>query len=135
MGLDITVGILIQCLQDRYEDSKERFDDYQSDLARVNHTLSYEGYPEHDEPTQARGRVPWSRRMWGYGGLHYLRRIAAHLWAGNDLPSPGDDHPERDPVLADCYDLLYDGNPNDFSHLIYHSDSTGYYLPMDFKTV
>ncbi len=138
MGLDITVGVLIECLNDPGEDGKARFADYQADLARVNQTLRYESYAEHDEPIQKRGGAPWSRRMWGYAGLHYLRRVAAHLWAGNDLPSPGNNQAASkagDPVLDECYSMLYQRNPNSFPHLIFHSDSNGYYLPLDFKTV
>ena len=46
--------------------------------------------------------------MYGYSGLHYLRRIAAYLWADKPIPSPGKDNPEKDPLLEKYYSSLGD---------------------------
>jgi hypothetical protein len=89
------------------------------------------GLPPHSEPDIANDSEIFSCQMWGYSGLHYLRRLAAYLAAGKDVPGPGDDSSAEDPVLADFYDLLAPG----FEHLLMHSDAEGFYAPLDFKDV
>jgi hypothetical protein len=74
--------------------------------------------------------------MYGYSGLHYLRRIAAHLASGNGLSPPGDDKASDDPILRGLYAQFR--NPSrskQFQHLIHHSDADGFYLPLAFQDV
>jgi hypothetical protein len=79
--------------------------------------------------------------MYDYSGLHYLRRIAAHLALGRDVPPPGDDGAASDPVLKDYYRIFdasftrgeASGMP--YQHLIVHGDAEGYYLPVEFEDV
>jgi hypothetical protein len=78
--------------------------------------------------------------MWSYSGLHYLRRIAAHLWADQPLPPPGTEEdirdPIRDPFVDRALSLIYSPtHPAAAEHLIVHSDSQGYYLPRSFAEV
>ncbi len=89
--------------------------------------------------------------MYGYSGLHYLRRIAAHLDLSGKLPSPGDKDASNDAFLQKYYQLV-EGKPSRFfnrlrllqrpstqkkafDHLVFHSDAEGYYLPQDFPAV
>jgi len=85
--------------------------------------------------------------MLGYSGLHYLRRIAAYLASGRDLPAPGDEDAPEDPVLIAAYErgprhaVVLDGpaetigTPADaagaFDHLLHHNDAEGFYVPVD----
>lgn len=96
MGLSVGVGGLIG------ED--EEGDEYHlRAFSRVNAKLKAMGLPEHHEP-----EVPEDRRdgfdMYGYVGLHYLRRVAAHLWFSNRLPPPGNEQAvHEDPVVEAYY--------------------------------
>jgi hypothetical protein len=71
MGLAICVGILATL-----EDDPEGRAYHQEQLARVNTFLSARGSPTHAEPAACEA---WHVEMFGYSGLHYLRRVAAHL--------------------------------------------------------
>ena len=79
--------------------------------------------------------------MLGYSGLHYLRRLAAHLALKGELPPPGDETASKDPVLGDYYKIFDATSARGeamvmpFQHLIVHSDSEGFYLPAEFETV
>ena len=68
--------------------------------------------------------------MYGYSGLHYLRRFAAYLDLKGTIPDPGDQESSKDPVLAKYYQ-----RGGTFDHLIQHSDAEGYYLPSEFPQV
>jgi len=83
-----------------------------------------------------------------YGVIHHLRRVAAHLWTGRPVPPPipAEELETRpasgDPVLRQFYEeslpgpLDKEGRSVDlkegYSHLIYHSDCSGYYMPVMF---
>ncbi len=144
MGLDIVVGMLA----DLAESDEEGFATLKKSFDSLNGVLRSKGLPEHREPESA-DWVSWSAQMYGYSGLHYVRRLGAHLWSGNALPAPwGKDRPE-DPVLEAIHKhgeprasgffgkLLGKtkslGRP--FEHLIIHSDCEGYYVPIDFERV
>jgi hypothetical protein len=87
--------------------------------------------------------------MFGYSGLHYLRRIAAHLDRGLALPAPGDDSAAEDPILAEFFETVSGPSPGllgrlfakkspfqrQYDHILIHSDAEGYYLPIDFPSV
>ena len=86
--------------------------------------------------------------MFGYSGLHYLRRIAAHLNIRGALPEPGGEDVPEDRVLKEYYalagasgrsffDRLFGRKSivRDYDHLILHSDAEGYYVPQDFREV
>lgn len=93
----------------------------------------------------------YSAEMYGYSGLHYLRRIAAHIWNGNMEAVPGNADLSKDVVLKkyyDQYELLTEqkksifnirkrkaSRTSRFEHLIIHSDTEGYYIPLDFEKV
>jgi hypothetical protein len=132
MGLDLIVGILA----DSKGSDVEGYEYFKAQFEAVNNALQAEGLPTHHEPEDAKEPLPWSHQMWGYSGLHYLRRIAANLWIRNELAEPGDENAHEDPALRDCYEELADlSSASKFPHLIYHSDAEGFYLPIPFDDV
>ncbi|WP_038158569.1 hypothetical protein [Verrucomicrobium sp. BvORR106] len=132
MGLSIEVGIVTDLLE-HDEEGAEYFVEQFSTLSRYLATV---GLRPHVDPEDVE---VWSCDMYGYSGLHYLRRFAAHVHYGLKLPSPGDDHASKDPMLARYYAdfdrRAANGTPGSFDHLILHSDAEGYYLPQDFEAV
>ena len=142
MGLDLIVGIRAAVVDDAGSAWLA------SMLERTNRFLALAGMPPHDEPRPT--EEPWSVQMWGYGGLHDLRRLAAYLRAGLE-PEPlrlGEDATE-DPVLGRYYGeagwdvgpdglstLATGGGPErNFDHLVFHGDAEGIYLPRAFEPV
>ncbi len=142
MGLALSVGILA----DLRENDEDGYEYFKSQLEALNRYLQRTNIREHMEPEDCE---VWSADMFGYSGLHYLRRIAAHLDLTGRLPSPGGDDSSKDPILEKYYQaadgvrasfisrLL--GKQKDFKrsfdHLILHSDAEGFYLPIDFPGV
>jgi hypothetical protein len=136
MGLSLSVGILAELAKL----DAEGYEYHQRQFAKLNQSLLAAGQAPHDEQSVPGGRAPWSCAMWGYSGLHYLRRIAAHLWADQPLPPPGTEEDVRDPVRDPYVDracsLHYSpSHPASAAHLIWHSDAQGYYLPVAFSEV
>ena len=115
MGLSIQVGGFEE--QDMYES--------------LSAALVEAGLPPHKEPVISDESAIFSCQMWGYSGLHYLRRVAAYLGTECEVPGPGDQNSGDDPVLEEFYDLLAPG----FEHLLMHSDAEGFYSPLDFEDV
>lgn len=91
-------------------------------------------------------------QMWGYNGLHYLRRVAAYLALEGLLPHSDQlDQVTDDPVLNRFYAQhsqfldrpkpgmwnLFRKSPQkpQFEHLMLHSDSEGVYLPREMSAV
>ena len=143
MGLVVEVGFLIDVLQE----DPEAADEFREQLAAVNRVLVANGLPEHHEPEDAEWEV-LSYDMFGYSGLHYLRRVAAHLATRGSLPLPGDDRAAEDPVLRGYHGRSESklrrlfklrapdfGTARKFSHLIDHSDAEGFYVPIHFDAV
>ena len=144
MGLTLVVGALAEA----HELDGENAARLEAQFAAVNKALVAAGLPTHSEPTSLAAERRWSGDMYGYSGVHYLRRIAAYVAAGRSLPRPGDDGASDDPVL-DAYFAVVDGRAptlfgrmlgrpkpaRAFDHLIVHSDAEGYYLPLEFRDV
>jgi hypothetical protein len=142
VGLDVAVGFIAEIKANDPESSG----DFQEYFVHVNGVLKEAGLPEHVEPTECES---WGAQMFGYSGLHYLRRLAAHLDAGLPLPRPGDENSSNDRVLAAYFDDVMGKSPGfvarlvkrvprftrGFDHLIVHSDAEGFYLPQDFPQV
>ncbi len=99
--------------------------------ASLSQALVEAGLPAHKEPHSPEDDGIFSCQMWGYSGLHYLRRLAAYIGLDKKVPGPGGDNPAGDPVLEEYYDYLAPG----FEHLVMHSDSEGFYVPQDFEDV
>ncbi|PQO41409.1 hypothetical protein [Blastopirellula marina] len=134
MGLALEVGILA----DLKTADEEGYDHIREQLSLVNQLLAANQLPAHNEPEE----IPvFSCGMFGYSGLHYLRRIAAHLLVNDAVPEPCVDQPTEDPAMFDCYDeiaTMQDARSDEwkrFDHLLCHSDAEGYYLPQEFDEV
>jgi hypothetical protein len=114
---------------------------FEQQVEAINGVLESFGLPPHREPFDVEDERTFECDMVGYSGLHYLRRIAAHLALGQELPPPGDDEAASDPVLSDYYRIFDEsfargeaaGMP--YQHLIVHGDAEGYYLPVEFEDV
>jgi hypothetical protein len=90
------------------------------------------GLPAHVEPEEL--DEVFSCNMLGYSGLHYLRRVGAHIALGRTIPPPGDNNAANDPILArEYWDRFTAGERLKYQHLIVHSDAEGFYVPIDFE--
>jgi hypothetical protein len=78
MGLSINVGFLADL--NGHEEGAQWFRD---DMQRLNQIPISSGLQPHMELEDC---PPWSADMFGYSGIHYLRRIAAHLNLRGSLP-------------------------------------------------
>lgn len=140
MGLSIEVGILAD-LNDNDQEGAQRF---RKEIDTLNRFLASEGLASHVEPESCE---VFSCDMWGYSGLHYLRRVAAHLDLRKRLPPPGDDDSAKDPVLGQYFQMVDNSSAGfltrlfgrqstrTFDHLIVHGDAEGLYLPVDLDRV
>ena len=138
MGLSISVGLGAEVREDGDDETLAYLEDQ---FEVINDLLESFGLPAHREPYDLKADQTLALDMFGYSGLHYLRRVAAHLALGEELPPPGDEEAASDPVLAEYYRLydehLAEGKAAEmrFQHLIMHSDVEGFYLPADFPEV
>ncbi|KDN86498.1 hypothetical protein [Kitasatospora cheerisanensis] len=127
MGLDVVVGALIGAEEDTA-------DWFRGECATIRAVLEREGLPAWQEPLEGQ---QFGDRVWGYSGLHTLRRLAAHLAADGRLPEPlaEGERASQDPVLQRMYEDIPDDPAGPFDHLIHHSDCEGYYVPVEFGPV
>ncbi|MET0626654.1 MAG: hypothetical protein ABW250_27220 [Pyrinomonadaceae bacterium] len=137
MGLVISVGLP----PETREGDPEYLEYFDGQVEAINSVLDSFGLPEYQEPFDIEEERTFEFDMLGYAGLHYLRRLAAHLALKGELPPPGEGDAASDPVLGDYY-RIFDasfargeaaGMP--FQHLIVHGDAEGYYLPVEFEEV
>src|SRR5215207_1769146 len=132
MGLEVVVGYAAS-LDD---DEGESLTRYVDQIAAVQRALAEAELPGWHEPVKLNQDFD-GFEMLGYSGLHYLRRIAAHLAAGRGLPRPGDEDAPDDPMLHKVHEdgprhaVIVDGpleiigDPDDavgsFDHLLHHN--------------
>src|SRR3970040_125744 len=142
MGLALSVGLL----SDLKKNDPEGSATFSSYFGEVNKLLTANNLPSHVEPD---GVAPWDAEMFGYSGLHYLRRLAAYVDSGLELPPPGNADSSDDERLAAYFGHVTGEQPGmfksllrkvprfrrEFDHLIVHSDAEGFYLPLDFPDV
>jgi hypothetical protein len=144
LGLSLSVGYLADLLSGDPEGSTEvsRY------FERLNEALVGAGYKPHREPVELDESLRFSCDMWGYSGLHQLRRIAAYAAFGLPMPPPLAKDATDDPVLKRYYAEVTQqsslvahifrsrrGDSLRYQHLIVHSDAEGYYVPQDFPKV
>ncbi|PNW29146.1 hypothetical protein [Formosa algae] len=131
MGLTISTGILA----DFKENEPEGYEAYKIIFDNINVILEANNVAPHYEP-ETLHITPLQFGGFPYSFLHHLRRFAAHVWENRDnenldwtpSPFPTDDEPGADPVLEDHYSYMS-------SHLLTHSDSEGFYIPVDLPEV
>lgn len=141
MGLAIEVGLLARMLSDDEEGAVW----VREELGKLSPYLESCGLRAHTEPESC---PSFSAELYGYSGLHSLRRVAAYLELRGKLPEPGTQDAAQDSVLAEYFALLekpalsvfsrlFARKPKarSFDHLIFHSDAEGFYLPQDFEAV
>src|SRR5579864_5137770 len=154
MGLALSVGIL----EDLRENDAEGYEMFRDYFRQVNQALEHEGLPAHNEPNEVAREHRVSFEMFGYSGLHYLRRIAAHKHYTGLLPPPGNNGAGDDPLLQNyCRDANVQWEqgltrlvrsferlqrnralkvpPRKFDHLIDHSDCESFCLPIRFTRI
>jgi len=144
VGLSLSVGYLADVISGDPEGSIQ----VSSCFERLNEALAAAGRKPHLEPVELDVSSRFSCDMWGYSGLHHLRRIAAHAAFGRPLPPPVSNGATDDPVLKRYYaDVsesptwfarLFRSRSADrlrYQHVIVHSDAEGYYIPQDFPDV
>jgi hypothetical protein len=149
MGLDIAVGLLSEL----EAEDPEGADYHRGVIGSLNEVLSEAGHPPHSEPVGLPSEQTYSAQMWGYGGLHHVRRLAASLALEKRLPLPCSyEEASNDPILDRFYSLherfrtsksrsglsaLFRKAPEKppFEHLILHSDAEGFYLPRQMESV
>jgi hypothetical protein len=142
MGLDIRVGML-SALE---EEDPEAAQFHRALLGDLNAVLAEAGQAPHEEPVSLAPDECFEAQMWGYGGLHHVRRLAAHLDLSGHLPPVCTyESATDDPLLAQYYAQcdrhfvparrgLFSRfgtkpQPPRFLHLVCHSDCEGFYLP------
>lgn len=138
MGLSISVGLVSRL---RAEGDDEALEYFGRQFEIINELLESFGLPPHREPDEPAADDFFTVAIYG-DGLHYLRRVAAHLALEEELPPPGDEEEAADDPLLREYYQLYDESLADgkaalmsFQHLIIHSDTEGFYLPVEFDEV
>src|ERR1700754_1418876 len=95
MGLDVVVGVFGEFDEDECAEFAE-------DFAVVRRILSAAELPDWQEPRLNEDNVVL-QDMYGYSGLHHLRRVAAHLASSGTVPATADKSPVHDPVLKDAF--------------------------------
>jgi hypothetical protein len=129
MGLTIVVGILAGTEDEDAGHVRAHF-------AVIRELLDRAGAGQWAEP-ELNERDILEGDMWGYSGLHTVRRVAVHLAAAGTLPDPlAQAHKAADdPLLTKAYAKFPAEPAGPFDHLIHHSDCEGYYVPVDFEQV
>jgi hypothetical protein len=128
MGLSISVGVLAYLI----ENDEEGANGLAATLRGVNEVLIEHDQPTYEEPEQVPPLVSRAALTgFSYAFLHYLRRFYANIahdpkW----IPTLTPDHESAtdDPILDEEMYMMS-------SHLLCHSDSDGFYLPIDFDEI
>jgi hypothetical protein len=127
MGLAVIVGMLADLTQNDPEGAEW----LRKSFAGVNQVLEEAGLPQHVEPIAIAPRSRAAQTGYPYSYLHHLRRFYAYVqydrhWSPRPTP-PGIDS-AKDPMLRRELSMLS-------SHPLCHSDSEGFYLPIEFDSV
>ncbi|MEW6736141.1 MAG: hypothetical protein AB1489_32910, partial [Acidobacteriota bacterium] len=127
MGLVIAVFDLAELVSDEEIEAWE-LAEFKETYDQLNKFLLKMGLPEHIEPEEIPDGVIYRGEIVGfpYSCIHYLRRAYIYQKLGLTL-TPCSDGASSDPVLTAEYQ-----SPQIDSHLIHFSDSSGFYVPIDF---
>lgn len=152
MGLDLVVGWLAQAAR---EEDPETFARLREPYLALNEILLANRLPPHVEPLDIVEADMFEARMWGYGGLHSVRRLGAFWALKGRLPTTEELQVEasEDPVVDELYavhdaygyvikpdrralDFFTANLPKPrYQHLLCHSDCEGFYVPLSFDLV
>lgn len=128
MGLAVEVGMLAYLVVEDTEGAEW----LRGSFAKVNDVLAENSLPLHDEPEQLPAMTNRAAILsYPYSFLHHLRRVYARATNDPDWtpsPTPQGENPADDPVLDEEMYMMS-------SHLLCHSDSDGFYLPVEFDEV
>jgi hypothetical protein len=133
MGLYVAVGYLDEmkaCDSEGYEWAQKEFE-------QLYRYLKTEGYSDWREPEQLPALGLRSHvSSFPYHTIHYLRRVYA-LWSRLDDKSDPQSTivPMTESETIDDYDMLIEDETSILmSHLLCHSDTSGWYVPIDFSS-
>jgi hypothetical protein len=145
MALELRVGVLAGPSERAEASEVARFRDQ---FSKINAFLAERNIPAHEEPNDLGGKEPLSIRMIGYSGLSELRWVAVNILERGMFPSkplgpgsgpvdPLEEYFQKDLARALPQEMLDKAHPTPFGfrHLLWHSDSDGFYLPIFFKQV
>lgn len=123
MGLGVEVGVLSDMLVHDPEGASW----FNDELTGMNEVLKDKGLPVHREPRRLPDFTLRGVMGFPYNFVHHLRR--AYVFAKRGEPAPdGDLAPAHVDAVAEEENL-------DASHLLCHSDSEGYYVPIEFAPI
>ena len=125
MSLAVSVGVLAA----EHDADPEAVEWLRAGFHEVNRVLAAHGLPLHQEPEHLPDfRYRGQLLSFPYSWLHYLRRALAFARQAPDQFCPVMDgtSPTEDERLDKEYSVFLD------SHLICHSDTEGFYVPIDF---
>lgn len=115
----------------QYRKARNRF-------TRLSACLRANGVKSYLEPFHLPEASSFSCQMWGYSGLHHLRRFAAYIALERPMYAPARALPqEDDETVQKYYSIAGDGTRSDlpFQHLMLHSDADGFYAPANFTRI
>jgi hypothetical protein len=133
MGLNLMVGYLAEA----EEEDPETATDVQMQYSIVSECVAAATGAVFNEPLHLPRESRFSCEMFGYAGLHHLRRLAAYKALDVALYAPSSECPNDDPVVRRYYQLVGNGDVSDlpFQHLMLHGDAEGCYVPVEFVRV
>ncbi|MDO6675026.1 hypothetical protein Q4517_05640 [Tenacibaculum sp. 1_MG-2023] len=126
MGLYVTSGALASFK----EIDEEAFEHYTSVFKNINKLLELDGITPYKEPEELESK-PLEVGGFPYEYIHHLRRFYAYCAEYEDwIPTPfsPDAYPSEDSLVEDHTSLLT-------CHLLCHSDSDGFYVPVKFVDI
>jgi hypothetical protein len=123
VGLAISVGDFAAM----HRDDPESAEWFENQIHQINTVLVQHGHVEHVEPLDVPELEYNCVTSFPYSFLHYLRRAYARKALGKAItPVAGDDLSEEDDADVERVTEACQ------SHLLYHSDCEGFYIPIDF---
>lgn len=145
MGLDLEVGIV----SDLKRNDEEGYTTFKREFERLNQFLLSQGLKRHEEPETLSEDEVFTCQMWGYSGLHHLRKYAAYIALDKPAPEPSENDGVGDSIVEEYYDIATNNKSGiiarifsrkqdqilRYQHLMLHGDAEGYYIPQDFEGV
>jgi hypothetical protein len=86
------------------------------DFGNLSIALTEAGLLSHEEPMLS-DELAFSAEMFGYSGLHYVRRIAAYIALERTIPGPGDDRASNDSTVSKYNAQVFPKSPGLFARL------------------